>query len=278
VIDATITLVGNLVDNPALRVTANGTSVCGFRIASTPRRFDRATNRWVDGATLFLRVSCWRQLAENVTASLSRGDRALVVGRLRQHTYSTQEGQRRVVYEIDAEAVAAELARHPVRVQRPARSAARSGVSDDPLTQVPDGPPDGSADPAGPGLEPTAPGGPDAARHGVDGHAVDGHGFDGHGFDGQGFDGHGVDDGQGVVVDDTVLPPDLGMATISGMPDSGAPLDSGMMPDPPIAADFGMMPDEAGFDDRQGIPVGAVGAAGTAHPAEPHPTDPQPAD
>ena len=145
-IDATVTLVGNLVDNPALRVTASGTSVCGFRLATTPRRFDRATGRWVGGATLFLRVSCWRQLAENVTASLSRGDRALVVGRLRQHSYLTQQGERRVSYEIDAEAVAAELAWYPVRVQRPARSEASSGVPDGQSSGAAEDPLAGSVD------------------------------------------------------------------------------------------------------------------------------------
>ncbi|WP_225438537.1 single-stranded DNA-binding protein [Candidatus Frankia nodulisporulans] len=72
-LDTTITVVGNLVDAPELRVTAGGASVCSFRLASTPRRFDRAENRWVDGATLFVRVSCWRQLADNVASSLTKG-------------------------------------------------------------------------------------------------------------------------------------------------------------------------------------------------------------
>ncbi|MEX5636445.1 single-stranded DNA-binding protein [Parafrankia sp. FMc2] len=120
--DNAITLIGNLVENPVLRITASGVSVCGFRLASTPRRFDRTEQRWVDGSTLYLRISCWRQLAENVAASLSRGDRALVVGRLRQNNYETQDGDRRVSYEIDAEAVAAELTWRPVEVRRTARS------------------------------------------------------------------------------------------------------------------------------------------------------------
>ncbi|WP_018634798.1 single-stranded DNA-binding protein [Parafrankia elaeagni] len=120
--DNAITLIGNLVENPVLRITASGVSVCGFRLASTPRRFDRTEQRWVDGSTLYLRISCWRQLAENVAASLSRGDRALVVGRLRQNNFETQDGDRRVSYEIDAEAVAAELTWRPVEVRRTARS------------------------------------------------------------------------------------------------------------------------------------------------------------
>jgi single-strand DNA-binding protein len=120
-LDTTITLVGNLVDNPEHRTTTNGASVCSFRLASTPRRFDRAENRWVDGTTLFLRVSCWRQLADNVAASLGRGDRALVYGRLRQRSFETSEGERRVAYEIDADAVGAELTWHAARSERLAR-------------------------------------------------------------------------------------------------------------------------------------------------------------
>ncbi|CAO5228333.1 single-stranded DNA-binding protein [Frankia sp. AgKG'84/4] len=120
-LDTIITLVGNLVDDPEHRTTANGASVCSFRLASTPRRFDRAENRWVDGTTLFLRVSCWRQLADNVAASLGRGDRALVYGRLRQRSFETSEGERRVTYEIDADAVGAELTWHAAHSERLAR-------------------------------------------------------------------------------------------------------------------------------------------------------------
>ncbi|EIV93499.1 single-stranded DNA-binding protein [Frankia sp. QA3] len=117
-LDTTITVVGNLVDDPEHRTTTNGASVCSFRLASTPRRFDRSENRWVDGATLFLRVSCWRQLADNVAASLVRGDRALVYGRLRQRSFETSEGERRVSYEIDADAVGTELTWHAARSER----------------------------------------------------------------------------------------------------------------------------------------------------------------
>ncbi|WP_261565446.1 single-stranded DNA-binding protein [Frankia gtarii] len=123
-LDTTITLVGNLVDNPEHRTTTNGASVCSFRLASTPRRFDRSENRWVDGATLFLRVSCWRQLADNVAESLARGDRALVYGRLRQRSFETSEGERRVSYEIDADAIGTELTWHAARSQRLTRGSA----------------------------------------------------------------------------------------------------------------------------------------------------------
>ncbi|THJ70243.1 single-stranded DNA-binding protein [Candidatus Frankia alpina] len=127
-LDTTITLVGNLVDNPEHRTTTNGASVCSFRLASTPRRFDRSENRWVDGATLFLRVSCWRQLADNVAESLARGDRALVYGRLRQRSFETSEGERRVSYEIDADAIGTELTWHAARSQRLTRGSAVSAM------------------------------------------------------------------------------------------------------------------------------------------------------
>ncbi|WP_462186999.1 MULTISPECIES: single-stranded DNA-binding protein [unclassified Frankia] len=143
-LETTITLVGNLVDDPDHRMAANGASICTFRLASTPRRFDRSESRWVDGTTLFLRVSCWRQLADNVAASLVRGDRALVYGRLRQRSFETGEGERRVTYEIDADAVGTELTWHAARSERlarrpgsaPAGAAAATGVPSDPSALV----------------------------------------------------------------------------------------------------------------------------------------------
>ncbi|MCM3883911.1 single-stranded DNA-binding protein [Frankia sp. R82] len=123
-LDTTITVVGNLVDDPEHRTTAGGASVCSFRLASTPRRFDRSESRWVDGTTLFVRVSCWRQLADNVASSLNKGDRALVFGHLRQRSFETSEGERRVSFEIDADAVGAELTWHGARSQRLARGSA----------------------------------------------------------------------------------------------------------------------------------------------------------
>jgi single-strand DNA-binding protein len=129
-IDTTITFAGNLVDNPEIRATPNGNFVCNFRLAATSRRFDRAENRWVDGTTLFLRVTCWRQLAENVSASLGRGDRALVIGRLRQHSYETAHGERRTTYEVEADSVGAELVWHPVRFQRANRMTAGEATAE----------------------------------------------------------------------------------------------------------------------------------------------------
>ncbi|MGA5501739.1 single-stranded DNA-binding protein [Streptomyces umbrinus] len=103
-----ITLVGNVVADPELRFTPSGAAVANFRIASTPRTFDRTTNEWKDGDTLFLSVSVWRQQAENVAESISRGDRVIVVGRLGQRQYE-KDGERKSSYEIQAEDVAPSL-------------------------------------------------------------------------------------------------------------------------------------------------------------------------
>ncbi|MFB7452821.1 single-stranded DNA-binding protein [Streptomyces sp. NPDC056194] len=99
-----ITVVGNVVADPELRFTPGGAAVANFRIASTPRTFDRTTNEWKDGETLFLSVSVWRQQAENVAASISRGDRVIVVGSLAQRQFE-KDGERRSSYEVKAEEV-----------------------------------------------------------------------------------------------------------------------------------------------------------------------------
>jgi single-strand DNA-binding protein len=134
-LDANITLVGNLIDNPNLKVTPTGAYVCSFRVASTARRFDRAEDRWIDNPPLFIDVICWRRLAEHVAASLGKGDRALVAGRLQQNEFQTLQGERRRRYEIYAEAVGLELTWHPARINRAVRGegsmAVQPGPSDD---------------------------------------------------------------------------------------------------------------------------------------------------
>lgn len=104
-----ITIIGNLVDDPELRFTPAGHAVAKFRVASTPRTFDKQANEWKDGDSLFLTVTAWRQLGENVAASLHRGNRVIVQGRLTQRSYEDREGVKRTVYEIEAEDVAASL-------------------------------------------------------------------------------------------------------------------------------------------------------------------------
>jgi single-strand DNA-binding protein len=118
--DNQLTLAGNIVRNPALTVTSSGRSRVVFRFASTPRRFDSAKQEWVNGETLFLDVTCWHRLAEQVDASLRGGDPVVVTGRLRQRSYEV-EGQRRTVYEIDAQHVSPDLNRTGVTLIRAPR-------------------------------------------------------------------------------------------------------------------------------------------------------------
>lgn len=107
--DTPITVVGNLVADPELRYTPSGSAVANFRVASTPRRYDSQSNQWVDGEALFLQCNVWRQAAENVANSLTKGDRVIVQGRLRQRSYDTREGEKRTVYEIEVDEVGPSL-------------------------------------------------------------------------------------------------------------------------------------------------------------------------
>ncbi|WP_194921798.1 single-stranded DNA-binding protein, partial [Catenulispora rubra] len=107
--ETVITVVGNLTDDPELRFTPSGAAVANFTVASTPRTLDRQTNEWKDGDALFLRCSIWRQAAENVAESLTRGMRVIVSGRLRQRSYETKEGEKRTVVELDVEEIGPSL-------------------------------------------------------------------------------------------------------------------------------------------------------------------------
>ncbi|MFC8008720.1 single-stranded DNA-binding protein [Streptomyces cinereoruber] len=107
--EVTITVVGNLVDDPELKFTPGGAAVAKFRIASTPRTFDKQTNEWKDGDSLFLPCAVWRQAAENVAESLQRGMRVIVQGRLKQRSYEDREGVKRTVFELDVEEVGPSL-------------------------------------------------------------------------------------------------------------------------------------------------------------------------
>ncbi|MFD8882360.1 single-stranded DNA-binding protein [Streptomyces erythrochromogenes] len=109
--ETTITIVGNLVDDPELRFTPAGAAVCKFRVASTPRIFNKTTNQWEDGESLFLTCSVWRQAAENAAETLARGMRVIVQGRLKQRSYEDREQVKRTVYEVDAEEVGPSLLR-----------------------------------------------------------------------------------------------------------------------------------------------------------------------
>ncbi|MBA0052839.1 single-stranded DNA-binding protein [Streptomyces sp. AJS327] len=116
--ETVITVVGNLVDDPELRFTPSGAAVAKFRVASTPRTFDRQTNEWKDGESLFLTCSVWRQAAENVAESLTKGVRVVVQGRLKQRSYEDREGIKRTVYELDVDEVGASLRNATAKVTK----------------------------------------------------------------------------------------------------------------------------------------------------------------
>jgi single-strand DNA-binding protein len=120
--DTQITIAGNLVDDPELRFTPSGQPVAKFRVASTPRFRDNTTGEWKDGDSLFLTCNVWRQAAENVAESLTRGTRVIVSGRLRQRSYETKEGEKRTVYEIEVDDVGPSLRNASAKVSKMARS------------------------------------------------------------------------------------------------------------------------------------------------------------
>ena len=113
-----ITLVGNLTADPELRFTPSGAPVANFTVASTPRTFDRASNEWKDGDALFLNCAVWRQAAENVAESLTKGMRVIVQGRLRQRSYETREGEKRTVVELEVDEVGPALKYASAKVTR----------------------------------------------------------------------------------------------------------------------------------------------------------------
>src|SRR6188768_68829 len=119
--ETTITVVGNLTDDPELRFTPSGAAVAKFRIASTPRTYDRQSGEWKDGESLFLTCNVWRQAAENVAESLQRGMRVIVQGRLRQRSYETREGEKRTVFEVEVDEVGPSLRSATARVNKTTR-------------------------------------------------------------------------------------------------------------------------------------------------------------
>jgi single-strand DNA-binding protein len=126
--DTQITIAGNLVDDPELRFTPAGQPVARFRVASTPRFRDNNTGEWKDGDSLFLTCNVWRQAAENVAESLTRGTRVIVSGRLRQRSYETKEGEKRTVYEVEVDDVGPSLRNASAKVNKVARNGAGAGT------------------------------------------------------------------------------------------------------------------------------------------------------
>lgn len=125
--ETVITVVGNLTSDPELRYTQNGLAVANFTIASTPRNFDRASSEWKDGEALFLRASVWREFAEHVAGSLTKGSRVIATGRLKQRSYETKEGEKRTTIELEVDEIGPSLRYATATVSR-AASAGRPGV------------------------------------------------------------------------------------------------------------------------------------------------------
>jgi single-strand DNA-binding protein len=125
--DTQITLIGNLTNDPELRFTPSGAAVAKFTVASTPRYMDRQTNEWKDGDTLFLQCQIWRQAAENVAETLTRGMRVIVSGRLKQRSYETKEGEKRTVFEVEVDEVGPSLRNATAKVTKTTRQGGNSG-------------------------------------------------------------------------------------------------------------------------------------------------------
>jgi single-strand DNA-binding protein len=125
--ETVITVIGNLTDDPELRFTPSGAAVANFTVASTPRTFDRQSNDWKDGETLFLRCAVWRQYAENVAESLTKGTRVIVSGRLKSRQYETREGEKRTAFEVDVDEIGPALRYATAKVTRAGRSGGQGG-------------------------------------------------------------------------------------------------------------------------------------------------------
>lgn len=122
--ETVITVIGNLTADPELRFTPSGAAVANFTVASTPRTFDRQSQEWKDGEALFLRCNVWRQAAENVAESLTRGSRVIVSGRLKQRSFETKEGEKRTVVELEVDEIGPSLRYATASVTKVARSGA----------------------------------------------------------------------------------------------------------------------------------------------------------
>jgi single-strand DNA-binding protein len=125
--ETVITVIGNLTDDPELRFTPSGAAVANFTVASTPRTLNRQTQQWEDGETLFLRCSIWRQAAENVAESLTRGTRVVVQGRLKARSYETREGEKRTVTELEVDEIGPSLTWATAKVNRVSRQGGSGG-------------------------------------------------------------------------------------------------------------------------------------------------------
>src|ERR1700719_4367938 len=149
--DTVITVIGNLTADPELRFTPSGAAVANFTVASTPRMFDRQTNEWKDGEALFLRCNIWREAAENVAESLTRGSRVIVQGRLKQRSFETREGEKRTVFEVEVDEIGPSLRYATAKVNKASRGSSSGGFGSGsrPSGEKPADDPWGSAPAAG---------------------------------------------------------------------------------------------------------------------------------
>ncbi|SMC95751.1 single-stranded DNA-binding protein [Lentzea albidocapillata] len=137
--ETTITVVGNLTADPELRFTQSGAAVTSFTVASTPRKFDKNSGEWKDGEALFLRCNVWRQVAENVAESLTRGSRVVVSGRLRQRSFDTKEGEKRTVVELEVDEIGPSLRYATAKVNRVSRGSGGQQSGGDGVSESPGG-------------------------------------------------------------------------------------------------------------------------------------------
>jgi len=144
--ETTITVIGNLTADPELRFTPSGAAVANFTVASTPRAFDKASGEWKDQEALFMRCNIWRQAAENVAETLTRGARVIVSGRLKQRSYETREGEKRTVVELEVDEIGPSLKYATAKINKVSRggggggfggSGSSGGPSDDPWGSAP---------------------------------------------------------------------------------------------------------------------------------------------
>jgi len=148
--ETVITVVGNLTADPELRFTPSGAAVANFTVAATPRTFDRQSGEWKDGDALFMRCNVWRQAAENVAETLTRGMRVMVQGRLRQRSFETREGEKRTVVELEVDEVGPSLRYATAKVNKVSRGSGGGGGFGGSGSGAPADDPWGSAPPAGP--------------------------------------------------------------------------------------------------------------------------------
>jgi single-strand DNA-binding protein len=146
--DTIITVIGNLTADPELRFTQSGAAVANFTVASTPRTFDRQSGEWKDGEALFMRCNIWRQSAENVAESLTRGARVIVSGRLKQRSFETREGEKRTVVELEVDEIGPSLRYATAKVNKVSRGSGGGGFGGG-SGSAPADDPWGSAPPAG---------------------------------------------------------------------------------------------------------------------------------